>query len=56
MASLTKITFLLFLFVLICLQHQTDVEAKGNMILMPHGGHGPMIIKSGHKKKKHGDM
>ena len=55
MASWNKITFLLFLFVLICLEHQLHVEAKGDMILMPQGG--PMIIKTGGKKsKKHGDM
>ena len=57
MASWNKITLLLFLFVLICLEHQLHVEAKGDMILMPQGGHGPMIIKTGGKKnKKHGDM
>ena len=55
MASWNKIIFLLFVFVLIYLEHQLHVEAKGDMILMPKGG--PMIIKSGGKKnKKHGDM
>ena len=51
-----KIIVLLFIFVFICLEQQLS-EAKGDMILMPQGGHGPLIIKTGGKKqKKHGDM
>ena len=57
MEFIYNIIVVLFLFVLIFLQHQINVEAKGDMILMPQGGHGPMIIKTGgKKKKKHGDM
>ena len=51
-----RIIILLFIFVFICLEQQLS-EAKGDMILMPQGGHGPLIIKTGGKKnKKHGDM
>lgn len=55
---MNNIGFILFLCVLICLDHHYHVSAgkHGDMILMPAGGKGPMIISIPHKKKKHHDL